>query len=82
MIPLTCGAYRAMLPPSTSRTGPTDKPLLHICHAPADHAWVHGRMVLELGLQEGQYHTRADDGLGELQLQKVARAIDVCGSRS
>jgi len=55
-----------------------DKPLLHICHAPADDAWVHGRMVHELGLKAGQYRTRADDGLGELQLHEIARAVEEC----
>src|SRR4051812_19541068 len=62
---------------STSSVQP-DQPLLHICYAPADHAWVHGRMVRELGLEPGQYHTRADDGLGELQLAAIERAIDEC----
>jgi len=55
-----------------------NKSLLHICYAPADHAWVHGRMVHELGLSQGQYHTRADDNLGELQLQAIAHAVDEC----
>jgi tetratricopeptide (TPR) repeat protein len=54
------------------------KPLLHICHAPADDAWVRGRMVHELGIADHQYRTRADDGLGELQLQEIARAIEDC----
>jgi len=54
------------------------QPLLHICHAPADDAWVHGRMVHELGLKGGQYRTRADDGLGELQLHEIARAVEAC----
>ena len=54
------------------------KPLLHICYAPADRGWVHGRMLCELGLQAGQYHTREDDGLGELQLQAIADAVEQC----
>jgi hypothetical protein len=56
----------------------SDKPLLHICYAPADQAWVHGRMVCELGLEASQYRTRADDGLGELQLAAIERAVDEC----
>jgi len=55
----------------------SDRPLLHICYAPADHEWVHGRMVHELGLADGQYRTRAD-GVGELQLEAIARAVDEC----
>lgn len=55
-----------------------DRPLLHICYAPADRGWVHGRMVSELGLRDGQYRTREDDGLGELQLQAIASAVDEC----
>ena len=55
-----------------------DRPLLHICHAPADRGWVHGRMVYELGLRPGQYRTREDDGLGELQLQAIADAVEQC----
>jgi hypothetical protein len=47
------------------------KPLLHICYAPADYGCVHGRMVDELGLQHGQYHTREDDGLGQLGVRTV-----------
>jgi tetratricopeptide (TPR) repeat protein len=35
-------------------------------------------MVRELGLSEGQYRTRADDGIGELQLQEIARAVEDC----
>ena len=52
--------------------------LLHICHAPADHAWVHGRLLPALGLADGQYRTRADDGLGEMQLEAIAHAVDEC----
>ena len=37
-----------------------DRPLLHICYAPTDRGWVHGRMVCELGLEAGQYRTRED----------------------
>src|SRR3954466_10898279 len=55
----------------------SDRPLLHICYAPADHEWVHGRMVHELGLADSQYRTRADD-LGELQLEAIARAVEEC----
>ncbi|HEX8112952.1 MAG TPA: AAA family ATPase [Kofleriaceae bacterium] len=66
-----------MVAASTS-SAQSGKPLLHICYAPADHAWVHGRMVRELGLEAGQYHTRADDGLGELQLAAIERAVDEC----
>jgi len=47
-----------MVAASTS-SAQSEKPLLHICYAPADHAWVHGRMIRELGLEAGQYHTRA-----------------------
>jgi hypothetical protein len=35
-------------------------------------------MVRELGLAEGQYRTREDDGLGEQQLQAIERAVDEC----
>lgn len=45
-----------------------DQPLLHICYAPMNRGWVHGRLVAELGLRVGQYRAREDDGLGELQL--------------
>lgn len=55
-----------------------DRPLLHICYAPAERGWVHGRMLCELGLQAGQYRTREDDGLGELQLQAIAEAVEQC----
>ncbi len=55
-----------------------DRPLLHICYAPADRGWVHGRMVRELGLEGGQVRTREDDGVGELQLEAIARAVEAC----
>ena len=55
-----------------------DSPLLHICYAPADRGWVHGRMIYELGLQAGQYRTREGDGLGEPQLQAIADAVEQC----
>jgi hypothetical protein len=35
-------------------------------------------MVRELGLNDSQYRTRADDGLGELQIQEIARAVEEC----
>jgi tetratricopeptide (TPR) repeat protein len=35
-------------------------------------------MVCELGLHAGQYLTREDDGLGELQLQAIADAVEQC----
>ena len=35
-------------------------------------------MVRELGLQMNQYRTREDDGLGELQLQAIADAVEQC----
>src|SRR5215510_9443408 len=54
------------------------RPLLHICHAPGDDAWVHGRMVPELGLGPGQFRTRADDTLGALQIAEIERAVDEC----
>jgi hypothetical protein len=54
------------------------KPLLHLCYAPSDDAWVRGRMVRELGLNEGQYRTRADDDVGEPTLQEIARAVEEC----
>jgi tetratricopeptide (TPR) repeat protein len=54
------------------------QPLLYLCYAPADDAWVHGRMVHELGLKNGQYRTRADDRLGELQLHEIASAVEEC----
>jgi tetratricopeptide (TPR) repeat protein len=54
------------------------KPLLHVCFAPTDEAWVRGRMVRELGLRDGQYRTRADDAMGELQLAEIARAVEEC----
>src|SRR5262245_7292872 len=52
--------------------------LLHICYAPADHGWVYGRLVRELGLRDGQYRTREDDGLGEPQLEAIEKAVDQC----
>jgi hypothetical protein len=55
-----------------------DRPLLHICYAPADRGWVHGRMVRELGVEDRQVRTREDDGLGELQLQAIAEAVEAC----
>jgi len=58
-------------------TGP-DRPLLHICYAPEDHAWVHGRMLPALGVVEGQYRTRADDALGDVQLEAIGRAVEEC----
>jgi hypothetical protein len=53
-----------------------DRPLLHICYAPSDHEWVHSRKVRELDLIAGQYRTRADDGLSEVQLEAFAHAVD------
>lgn len=35
-------------------------------------------MICELGLEAHQYRTRADDGLGELQLTAIEHAIDKC----
>ncbi len=69
-----------MLQRSTSESDVVapEKPLLHLCFAPSDEAWVHGRMLPALGLASGQYHTRADDGLGELQLAAIAHAVDDC----
>lgn len=55
-----------------------EPPLLHICYAPDDHAWVHGRMIPALGLVEGQYRTRADDALGDVQLEAIGRAVEEC----
>lgn len=55
-----------------------DRPLLYVCHAPADEGWVQGRMLPALGLVEGQYRTRADDRLGQLQLTEIVRAIEEC----
>ncbi|HEX8115546.1 MAG TPA: TIR domain-containing protein, partial [Kofleriaceae bacterium] len=52
------------------------KPLVHICYAPADREWVHGRMLCELGLQPGQYRTREDDRLDELQFEAISRAVE------
>jgi tetratricopeptide (TPR) repeat protein len=52
--------------------------LLHICYAPADHGWVHGRMLPALGLVAEQYRTRTDDALGEQQLSEIARAVEEC----
>jgi tetratricopeptide (TPR) repeat protein len=63
--------------PSATRPR-ADRPLLHICHAPADHAWVHGRLVRELGLEATQYRTRADDDLGQLQLSAIESAVGEC----
>lgn len=62
----------------TASTDNITRPLLHICCAHADHAWVHGRMVRELGLESEQYRTRADDGLGELQLAAIEQAVREC----
>jgi hypothetical protein len=56
----------------------TPEPLLYICHAPADHGWVHGHMLPALGLAAGQYRTRADDVMGDLQLAEIARAVEEC----
>lgn len=55
-----------------------EPPLLHICHAPVDHGWVRGRMLPALGLTAGQYRTREEDGLGELQVAEIARAVEDC----
>jgi len=56
----------------------SEPPLLHICHAPADHGWVRGRMLPALGLVEHQVRTRADDAPGELQLAEIERMVDEC----
>jgi hypothetical protein len=55
-----------------------EPPLLHICYAPDDHAWVHGRLIPALGLIEGRYRTRADDALGDVQLEAIGRAVEEC----
>lgn len=54
-----------------------DTPLLHLCYAPVDRGWVHGRMVRELGLRRCQYRTRDDDRC-ELRVQSIARAVAQC----
>src|SRR5262245_55358492 len=55
-----------------------DRPLLHICHAPGDRAWVHGRLIPELGVQCGQYTTPADGELGELHTRAIELAVERC----
>lgn len=55
-----------------------EPPLLHICYAPVDQGWVRGRMLPALGLTAGQYRTREDDGLGELHVAEIARAVEDC----
>jgi hypothetical protein len=55
-----------------------EPPLLHICFAPDDSAWVHGRLIPALGLHRGQYRTRADDALGDVQLEAIAHAVEDC----
>lgn len=53
-----------------------DRPLLHICHAPADGPWVLGWLIPALGLRDGQCSTREQDGLGELQIEALAGAVE------
>jgi len=54
-------------------TTDNERPLLHICCAPDDRGWVQGYLVPALGLTNDQYHTREDDGLGEMQFASCAR---------
>lgn len=69
----------ADLPVATTRSMiDLGRPLLHICYAQEDHAWVYGRMLPALGVVEGQCRTRADDALGDMQLDAIARAVEEC----
>lgn len=53
-----------------------DRPLVHICHAPADEPWVLGWLIPALGLRDGQWSTRDQDTLGELQIEALGDAVE------
>lgn len=53
-----------------------DDRLLHICHAPADRAWVLGCLVPALGLRGDQYATREHDTPGDLRVLAVADGVE------
>ena len=50
--------------------------LLHVCFAPADRAWVLGRLLPGLGLADGEVRTREHDALGAGQLDELRRAVE------
>lgn len=49
---------RAAMAAVSTSSAQSDKPLLHICYAPADHAWVHGRMVRDFSGEAVVDHAR------------------------
>lgn len=64
--------------PAAPQDAAEEPRLLHITHAQQDEAWVRGAILPALGLQEGQYWTRAEDAPGAPRLLELERAVRSC----
>lgn len=56
----------------------SEEPLLHVCSAPADEAWVSGYLLPALNLGAGQFHTRREDRPGHPMVTEIAEATTRC----